>query len=52
MKRWIFRIMVVLTALASTGCWFNGIDYFGFTAISYGVIMRLEPLITSLIGGV
>lgn len=52
MKRWIFRATVVLAALASTGCWFNGIDYFGYTAITYATIMGLEPLISGLIGGV
>ena len=51
MKRWVFRTMAVLLALFSTGCWFNGIDYFGFTGITYAVILGLEPLITDLIGG-
>ena len=52
MKRWIFRVMAVLVALASTGCWFNGIDYFGFSTITYAAIMGLEPLISGLIGGI
>jgi hypothetical protein len=56
MKTLIFKTMVIAAGIGSVGCvdnigkFFNGIDYFGWTAASWAALSGACPTITDLLG--